>query len=106
MSTSDSGEVNFRLQFHLMMFGKAATCLAAALFATAANAVKVGDMVPDKVTLDLGFPPEKINLAQRVMGKNVSAVQFHSTLYAFFFLVFVLISQLLLQFNVSLLLLS
>jgi len=33
-------------------------------------AVKVGDKVPS-LTLDYGFPPEKVNLAERVAGKNV-----------------------------------
>jgi len=44
--------------------------LCAAALVASVTAVKVGDMVPS-VTLDYGFPPEKIDLAQRVMGKNV-----------------------------------
>jgi len=44
--------------------------LVAAAIVASVSAVKVGDMVPD-VNLDYGFPPEKINLYQRVMGKKV-----------------------------------
>ena len=42
-----------------------------ALLAAAASAViKVGDTLPS-VTLDFGFPPEKINLLERSTGKNI-----------------------------------
>ena len=45
--------------------------LAVALLAASASAViKVGDTLPS-VTLDLGFPPEKVNLLERAKGKNV-----------------------------------
>ncbi|KAL3927942.1 MAG: hypothetical protein SGBAC_012870 [Bacillariaceae sp.] len=36
-----------------------------------ASAIKVGDSVPKNVDLHFGFPPEKINLEERVAGKNV-----------------------------------
>jgi len=39
-----------------------------------ASAVKVGDDIPKDVDLHYGFPPEKINLAQRVAGKKVILV--------------------------------
>jgi len=39
-----------------------------------ASAVKVGDDIPKDVDLHFGFPPEKINLAQRVAGKKVILV--------------------------------
>jgi len=43
---------------------------AAALPFGGPKTVKVGDSVPS-VTLDLGFPPEKVNVAERVAGKKV-----------------------------------
>ena len=36
-----------------------------------ASVVAVGDSVPADVTLDFGFPPEKINLAERCAGKKI-----------------------------------
>ena len=33
--------------------------------------VSVGDAVPAGITLDLGFPPEKIDLAERCNKKNI-----------------------------------
>lgn len=39
-----------------------------------ASAIKVGDSVPKNVDLHFGFPPEKINLEERVAGKNVILV--------------------------------
>ena len=47
--------------------------LSALLLATTA-AIKVGDSVPQFLKLDLGFPPEKIELASRVAGKKVILV--------------------------------
>jgi peroxiredoxin len=44
-------------------------CVLAALLGVT-NAISVGDMVPH-ISLDLGFPPEKIDLADRVAGKKV-----------------------------------
>ena len=45
--------------------------LAVALLAASASAViKVGDTLPS-VTLDFGFPPEKVNLLERAKGKNI-----------------------------------
>jgi len=35
------------------------------------NAIKVGDAIPDQANLHFGFPPEKINIKERVAGKNV-----------------------------------
>lgn len=41
------------------------------LLAVGARAlIKVGDTLPD-VTLDLGFPPEKVNVLERAKGKNI-----------------------------------
>lgn len=51
-----------------------------ALFATAllalspAIAVKVGDKIPTDVDLHFGFPPESINLSQRIQNKKVIMV--------------------------------
>ena len=53
--------------------------LVAAAIVASVSAVKVGDMVPD-VNLDYGFPPEKINLYQRVMGKKVRQPNKNTTL--------------------------
>ena len=39
--------------------------------AMAAAQLKAGDTVPAGVTLDLGFPPSKIDLAEHVKGKKV-----------------------------------
>jgi 2-Cys peroxiredoxin 5 len=45
--------------------------LAVALLAACADAViKVGDTLP-AVTLDYGFPPEKVNLLERSKGKKI-----------------------------------
>jgi len=45
--------------------------LAAALIAGSASAIiGVGDTLPS-VTLDYGFPPEKVNILDRAKGKNV-----------------------------------
>jgi len=41
--------------------------------ALGASAINVGDRVPS-VDLHFGFPPEKINLADRAKGKNVILV--------------------------------
>ena len=41
---------------------------------TGASAIKVGDNVPKNVDLHFGFPPEKIDLAERVAGKKVILV--------------------------------
>lgn len=43
-------------------------------FATLASAINVGDKLPSSISLDLGFPPDKINLADRVAGKKVIIV--------------------------------
>ncbi|CAB9501532.1 peroxiredoxin [Seminavis robusta] len=47
--------------------------LAAALLllATTCQAVKVGDSIPTDVELHFGFPPENINLSQRIASKKV-----------------------------------
>jgi peroxiredoxin len=42
-------------------------------FGAGVEAIRVGDRVPS-IDLDYGFPPEKINLADRVAGKNVIVV--------------------------------
>ena len=39
--------------------------------AMAAAQLKAGDTVPAGVTLDLGFPPSKIDVAEHVKGKKV-----------------------------------
>ena len=36
-----------------------------------ASQVAVGDDIPADITLDFGFPPEKINLAERCAGKKI-----------------------------------
>jgi peroxiredoxin len=46
---------------------------AVALFALTAAQLQVGTKIPS-ITLDLGFPPEKIDLAKRVAGKEVVIV--------------------------------
>ena len=45
----------------------------ACVFAVGA-AIKVGESIPKFVTLDSGFPPEKIDLSARVAGKKVILV--------------------------------
>lgn len=42
------------------------------LLAVGARAlIKVGDTLPADVTLDHGFPPEKVNVLERAKGKNI-----------------------------------
>jgi hypothetical protein len=41
------------------------------LAAAAVSAISVGDKIPSGITLDYGFPPDKINLASRIAGKKV-----------------------------------
>lgn len=43
--------------------------LSAMLFG--AHAVKVGDKIPTDIDLHFGFPPENVNLSQRIAGKKV-----------------------------------
>lgn len=50
-----------------------AAVMFAAFGAACINAIAVGDKVPS-IDLDYGFPPKKINLAERVAGKNVILV--------------------------------
>ena len=50
-----------------------ARMLALASLALGAAAFNVGQKLPG-ITLDYGFPPEKINLANRVAGKKVLLV--------------------------------
>jgi 2-Cys peroxiredoxin 5 len=45
----------------------------AVLLALAAAQIKVGEKIPS-VELDLGFPPEKIDVAKRIAGKKVVLV--------------------------------
>ena len=56
-----------------LLLNMARLLLSALLLATTA-AIKVGDSVPQFLKLDLGFPPEKIELASRVAGKKVILV--------------------------------
>lgn len=42
--------------------------------APGSNAIKVGESIPDNVDLHYGFPPEKINLKERMAGKNIILV--------------------------------
>lgn len=44
------------------------------LFAAAFGASLVGTKVPSGVSLDFGFPPEQIDLSQRVSGKKIILV--------------------------------
>ncbi len=53
---------------------KMARLLLSALLLATTAAIKVGDSVPQFLKLDLGFPPEKIELASRVAGKKVILV--------------------------------
>lgn len=41
------------------------------LLAAAVSAIRVGDKIPSGVDLHYGFPPEKINIADRIAGKKV-----------------------------------
>tara|TARA_B100000780_G_scaffold249888_1_gene195819 strand:- start:445 stop:732 length:288 start_codon:yes stop_codon:yes gene_type:complete len=60
-----------QVRLHGVVVTLAMRFLAVALLAASASAViKVGDTLPS-VTLDLGFPPEKVNLLERAKGKNV-----------------------------------
>ena len=47
-----------------------ARLLAVGLLAVGARALDVGDTLPS-LTLDFGFPPEKINLLERAKGKKI-----------------------------------
>jgi peroxiredoxin len=42
-----------------------------AILAATAAAVKVGDVIPPDANLHFGFPPESINLKNRIAGKKV-----------------------------------
>lgn len=44
------------------------------LLCSAATAIKVGDSIPEGVNLHFGFPPEKVNVKDRVAGKKVILV--------------------------------
>jgi len=48
--------------------------LTASLVSTAFGASLVGTKVPSGVDLDLGFPPTKITLSERIAGKKVILV--------------------------------
>lgn len=48
--------------------------LTASLVSTAFGASLVGTKVPSDVDLDLGFPPTKITLSERIAGKKVILV--------------------------------
>jgi len=43
------------------------------LGAAVCSAIQIGEQLPS-VALDYGFPPEKINLAERASGKNIILV--------------------------------
>lgn len=45
-----------------------------ALLTLLAAQSKVGSKISNKLVLDYGFPPEKVNLAERVAGKKVILV--------------------------------
>ena len=45
--------------------------LLAGIAATSTDAVSVGDAIPSNVDLHLGFPPEMINVGERVAKKKV-----------------------------------
>lgn len=44
------------------------------LLAAVASAIGVGDKIPSGVHLHYGFPPDKINIGDRIAGKNVILV--------------------------------
>jgi peroxiredoxin len=44
-----------------------------ALTLATASGIKVGDMIPD-VSLDKGFPPEKVSLKEETKGKKIVLV--------------------------------
>lgn len=46
----------------------------AALLALSAQAVKVGDKIPTDVELHFGFPPESIDLSERLAKKKTILV--------------------------------
>ena len=45
--------------------------LAFGLLTAVVKGINVGDKIPSDVELHLGFPPEKINVADRIAGKKV-----------------------------------
>ena len=45
--------------------------LAAALMCAAADAIIVGDKIPDHLELHAGFKPKTINLAEYIQGRDV-----------------------------------
>jgi peroxiredoxin len=54
---------------------KSVASLATVLSAvTTVHGIEVGDSIPDDVKLHFGFPPVKIDVAQRIAGKNVILV--------------------------------
>ena len=77
MDTGDLGDeivgVALNKATAALLLNMARLLLSALLLATTA-AIKVGDSVPQFLKLDLGFPPEKIELASRVAGKKVILV--------------------------------
>lgn len=48
--------------------------LLAGIAATATDAVSVGDAIPSNIDLHFGFPPEMINVGERVAKKKVIIV--------------------------------
>lgn len=58
------------------------------LTANVASAVKIGDTIPKDLTLDFGFPPEKINLKKRVKGKNVIVLGLPGGMFSVFTWIF------------------
>ena len=44
------------------------------VLSAAVSAIKVGESIPDRVDLHFGFPPEKINLKERMAGKKTILV--------------------------------
>jgi peroxiredoxin len=50
---------------------KAFACLA---LLVAAGAVEIGYKIPEDIELHKGFPPEKVNLAKYIAGRNVILV--------------------------------
>ena len=51
-----------------------AVSLSLSLLAVTTSAVKVGDVIPADVDLHFGFPPENINLSQRIAKKKIILV--------------------------------
>ena len=48
--------------------------IACSIVGAVSAAIQVGERIPNNVNLHMGFPPSKIDLAERIAGKKVILV--------------------------------